>query len=524
MLFTRIYKYLKDLLDVSVSAPTDGQVLKYQASSSKWINSTAPSSSDPTKLPLAGGVMTGNIQTFTPSFFLSPVVNPTTQNVTITSGVNNGNTNAGNLTLSGGVQQGFSGNGGNVNIVAGYAANGSFGNVLIKDGNSTTQVTVNSNGTALDGDLTMDGNYIHFNGNSQINGYGNDLYINTTGYCYLYGEGIIANGIISLDGGAIGTDGDGNLTATSLTVSGSGITIGSARIQSDTGSGDLFTSGGITLDDGLGNMSVTSLTTANGITIGTARIQSDTGSGDLFTSGGVTLDDGSGNMSIGSAVTAHAFYLNSGDIGNLIGGFIPDYAGLPIMDFGLNATQFGTTNTDLNGSLFRLDNRGDYPFFQVIYQAPSTSTEYVPLSVQNPNDDSMPAVFIGYPTDGENTGYGNGNNLQVYGTAQAAVFQGAYSHTLLAKIANYTLTATDDIILVNSASNITMTLPSAASAGQGRQYTIKTINTAATVKTSASGQKIDGTDYSSTGYSLSAVNKYITIVSNGSGWYIVASN
>jgi hypothetical protein len=57
MLFPRIFKYLKDLLDVVVSSPTDGDVLKYQASSGRWVNGQSGGAF----LPISGGTLTGQL-------------------------------------------------------------------------------------------------------------------------------------------------------------------------------------------------------------------------------------------------------------------------------------------------------------------------------------------------------------------------------------------------------------------------------------------------------------------------------
>jgi fibronectin-binding autotransporter adhesin len=107
-------------------------------------------------------------------------------------------------------------------------------------------------------------------------------------------------------------------------------------------------------------------------------------------------------------------------------------------------------------------------------------------------------------------------------TATGTITGSNYVSTVATKTSAYTITATDSIILVNSASNIVMTLPTAVGAS-GREYFIKTINSAATVKT-ISSQTIDGTNYTTTGYALTALNKYICIVSNGANWYIIGNN
>ena len=65
----------------------------------------------------------------------------------------------------------------------------------------------------------------------------------------------------------------------------------------------------------------------------------------------------------------------------------------------------------------------------------------------------------------------------------------------------------------------TITLPPATSIA-GRQYTIKNIDPAATVTVSSGGSLIDG----AATQTLAAQYKYITVVSDGTDWFIVANN
>lgn len=95
---------------------------------------------------------------------------------------------------------------------------------------------------------------------------------------------------------------------------------------------------------------------------------------------------------------------------------------------------------------------------------------------------------------------------------------GALATAISTKTANYTLTTTDSIILADAtAANINVTLPT-ASGISGRQYTVKridgSVNTATVVGT------IDG----AANYTLSAQWKYVTVVSDGTNWMIIANN
>lgn len=91
---------------------------------------------------------------------------------------------------------------------------------------------------------------------------------------------------------------------------------------------------------------------------------------------------------------------------------------------------------------------------------------------------------------------------------------GSLAYGVNTKTAAYSLVATDNVIFANSTNAFDITLPSASSI-TGRIYTIKNINTGAvTVKGT-----IDGTPDRTL-----AQYKYITIISNGTAWFIISDN
>jgi hypothetical protein len=99
---------------------------------------------------------------------------------------------------------------------------------------------------------------------------------------------------------------------------------------------------------------------------------------------------------------------------------------------------------------------------------------------------------------------------------------GAISTAIAHKTAAYTLTDTDSIVTCDaSAGAFTILLPSAVGIA-GRMYTIKKVDSSSNAVTVAppSGQTIDG----AARYVLSARWKYVTVVSNGSNWLIIANN
>jgi hypothetical protein len=88
---------------------------------------------------------------------------------------------------------------------------------------------------------------------------------------------------------------------------------------------------------------------------------------------------------------------------------------------------------------------------------------------------------------------------------------------IAAKSTNYTASINDRTILV-SATGQTITLPT-ATGNAGLTLTIK-LTVAGSCIVTASPQKIDG----ATTYTLSAQYKYVTVQSDGSQWWVIASN
>ena len=83
--------------------------------------------------------------------------------------------------------------------------------------------------------------------------------------------------------------------------------------------------------------------------------------------------------------------------------------------------------------------------------------------------------------------------------------------------ANTTLTASQETVLCNNASNISVTLPG-ASASVGKRYTVKKVgsNNATVTIAAASGETIDG----ATSLLLYVKNDFVGIISDGSNWYV----
>jgi hypothetical protein len=87
---------------------------------------------------------------------------------------------------------------------------------------------------------------------------------------------------------------------------------------------------------------------------------------------------------------------------------------------------------------------------------------------------------------------------------------------IIAKAVNYTATLADSVIFV-TAGSVTITLPSASSAGAGRMFTVKNIATSAATTVATAGGTIDGAATATVplGYGV------VRVVSSGAAYYII---
>jgi hypothetical protein len=122
------------------------------------------------------------------------------------------------------------------------------------------------------------------------------------------------------------------------------------------------------------------------------------------------------------------------------------------------------------------------------------------------------------------TAVGLGSNTTIIGNSSttSAELKGTLKSNgqilaLTTKSANYTLTASDEIITVTAGA--TIMLPSAVGA-IGRTYTIKRTGSSDVIIDGDGSQTIDG----AATYALSAQYKYVKVVSDGANWIIVGNN
>jgi hypothetical protein len=107
-----------------------------------------------------------------------------------------------------------------------------------------------------------------------------------------------------------------------------------------------------------------------------------------------------------------------------------------------------------------------------------------------------------------------------FGDPSTLYVQGSIATDNTTVVGPTTLTSSRSVVLVNTGAT-TITLPLAALA-PGRQYTIKKISAAAgiVVVDGAGAETIDG----AATHSLTLQYEYVTIVSNGASWFVVADN
>jgi hypothetical protein len=105
------------------------------------------------------------------------------------------------------------------------------------------------------------------------------------------------------------------------------------------------------------------------------------------------------------------------------------------------------------------------------------------------------------------------------GTLQASnlVVSGNFTTPIITKTTNYSASYADNTILLATAGTA-VTLPSVTGRA-GLNFTIKALNSSGSVNTTSS-QKID----SGTFYTLTASNKYVSVQSDGTQWWIVGNN
>jgi len=269
--------------------------------------------------------------------------------------------------------------------------------------------------------------------------------------------------------------------------------------------------------------------------------------GKLIQDSSVTILD-SGAVGIGTTSPATKLHISGSGAGFAITDTLADntwgfgypgvdrfglYYGTPSSPFGTNVMSFlntGAVGIGVSSPATTLDlTAATYPYLSFHNSTTGSGTTHgLQFGIEGPSMD-------GYLIQKENaalrlltnnterlTILGNGN-VGIGTTSPSSILQvaGPISTALTTKTANYTLTAADSVVLVNSTGGIvTITLPTSVGC-TGRQYTVKdwkgqsgtnniTVNT-------TSAQTIDGAST----YVLGINYESITVVSDGANWAII---
>jgi hypothetical protein len=202
-------------------------------------------------------------------------------------------------------------------------------------------------------------------------------------------------------------------------------------------------------------------------------------------------------------------------------------AGSHIYMTNTSATGQNVVSSFINGSMvakWRTDYQGN-----ISWVAGSTGSHDFYTKGDYATGQIMMRIFNGGNVQISTSAVGGANadagyKLDVQGTGRftGALLTAGRRQAYSSKSANYSITSTDEVIAVDaSGAARTITLPTAASVS-GATYTIKKTDNSANAVTvgTTSSQTIDG----STTYSLATQYKYVTVVSNGTNWLIIANN
>ena len=319
---------------------------------------------------------------------------------------------------------------------------------------------------------------------------------------------------------------------------------GSARVQLDNSAGGsgTVTSISVTTANGVSGTVATATTTpAITLSLGAITPTSVNGAGistngnfsgtqNLWVGGGGASATGTGNVSVG-------YYAGTGNTTGGTNTFIGASAGANIttgfsnVAIGSSALQglypysaYGNCAIGL-GALTALTTGnnniaiGDQAGYGVngsfsTFNSTSTTSLYIGSSTTPSANGNTNEVVIG------NAANGNGSNTATIGNASITnTYIRGLTYDYIAVTTTYTVLMTDHIVNCGGTTAYTITLPSAVTAGAGREFILKRTSTVAGTITIApvSSQTIDGTAGNNTTLLGTNYNK-VHLVSNGTNW------
>ncbi len=285
---------------------------------------------------------------------------------------------------------------------------------------------------------------------------------------------------------------------------------------------------GPVLQDGnllIGTTSTTGLTGAGGLKLNSSTASSSTTTGSFITAGGVGIGGAivaAGNITVGSTSIASSYRVSS----SFDSASLDAFAAINTNSTYARTWVFGPNTGVVRSFTFR-DSTGSsnyFGFYDGSAAKPGTvfclgTTEATTagagaLEVSG-GIYATKAIVSGSTTDSTSTTTGGLILAGGAAIAKTLTTAGRILSTSI-KTTTYTITTSDSVIVCNSSSAFTVSLPSLASASTGRQYIIKNKGAGQITLTASGSETIDG--------SVSVyINQYesLTIVSDGATWNVI---
>lgn len=275
----------------------------------------------------------------------------------------------------------------------------------------------------------------------------------------------------------------------------------------------------------IGTTSETGLTGAGGLKLNSSTASASTTSGSFITAGGAGIGGAivaGGTISAGSASISSSYRISS----SFDSASLDAFAAINTNSTYTRTWVFGPNTGIVRSFTFR-DSTGSsnyFGFYDGSAAKPGTvfclgTTEATTagagaLEVSG-GIYATKAIISGSITDSTNTTSGSFITAGGAAIAKTLTTAGRILSTSI-KTTTYTITTSDSVIICNSSSAFTVSLPSLASASTGRQYIIKNKGSGQITLTASGSETIDG--------SVSVyINQYesLTIVSDGATWNVI---